>query len=111
MPVVLIGLIVVVLLIAFGFGLLGFAFAVLWSLIWYGVVGLIVGGMGRAVIPGRQALGLLETALIGIAGALLGGIIANDVLDVGWVGQFLCAVIVAAVLVLVIAPTTRSSRA
>jgi uncharacterized membrane protein YeaQ/YmgE (transglycosylase-associated protein family) len=63
------------------------------------------------VIPGRQALGLLETALIGIAGALLGGIIANDVLDVGWVGQFLCAVIVAAVLVLVIAPTTRSSRA
>ena len=73
MSVVLILLVLVVLMMAFGFGLLGFALSVAWSLIWYAIVG------------------------------LLGGIIANDVLDVGWFGQFLTAVIVAAVLVLVLA--------
>jgi uncharacterized membrane protein YeaQ/YmgE (transglycosylase-associated protein family) len=100
MPIVLIALILIVALMAFGFGLLGLALSVLWSLVWYGVVGLVIGGLGRLVVGGRQQLGLLETALFGIAGALLGGIIANDVLDVGWFGQFLTAVIVAALLVL-----------
>ena len=41
------------------------------------------------------------TALFGIAGSLLGGIVANDFLDVGWIGQFLTAVVVAALLVLI----------
>ncbi len=100
MPIVLIALILIVLLMAFGFGLLGFALSVLWSLVWYGAVGLTIGGLGRLVVSGRQQLGLLETALFGIVGALLGGIIANDVLDVGWFGQFLTAVVVAALLVL-----------
>jgi uncharacterized membrane protein YeaQ/YmgE (transglycosylase-associated protein family) len=97
----LIALILVVLFLAFGFGLLGFAVGVLWHLIWYGVVGLIIGGLARLVVSGRQDMGLVATALFGIAGALLGGIIANDVLDVGWIGQFLTAVIVAALLVMV----------
>jgi uncharacterized membrane protein YeaQ/YmgE (transglycosylase-associated protein family) len=97
----LIALILIVLFIAFGFGLLGFALSVLGSLIWYGVVGLIIGGLGRLLVSGRQDMGLLETALFGVAGSLLGGIVANDVLDVGWIGQFLTAVIVAALLVLI----------
>jgi uncharacterized membrane protein YeaQ/YmgE (transglycosylase-associated protein family) len=97
---VLIALILIVLFIAFGFGLLGLALGVLWSLVWYGLVGLVIGGLGRLVVSGRQDMGLLETALFGIAGALLGGIIANDILDVGWFAQFLTAVIVAALLVL-----------
>src|SRR3954454_15060634 len=91
-------LIVIVLLIAFGFGALGFALSVLWSLVWYGLVGLLIGGLGRLVVSGRQDLTLFETALFGIAGAILGGIVANDWLDVGWIGQFLTAVIVAALL-------------
>ena len=102
MSTALVALILIVLLMAFGFGLLGLALGVLWSLIWYGIVGLVIGGLGRAVVSGRQDLGLLETALIGILGALLGGIVANDVLDVGWLGQFLTAVIVAALLVLLV---------
>ena len=103
MSVVLVALIVIVLLMAFGFGLIGFTLSVLGTLLWYSIVGLVIGGLGRLVVSGRQDLGLLATALIGIVGALLGGIIANDVLDVGWFGQFLTAVIVAAVLVLVVA--------
>jgi uncharacterized membrane protein YeaQ/YmgE (transglycosylase-associated protein family) len=101
MSTALVALILIVFLMAFGFGLLGFALGVLWSLVWYGIVGLVIGGLGRLVVSGRQEMSLLETALFGIIGALLGGIIANDVLDVGWLGQFLTAVIVAALLVLV----------
>jgi len=100
MSVVLVALIVIVLLMAFGFGLIGFTLSVLGTLLWYSIVGLVIGGLGRLVVSGRQDLGLLATALIGIVGALLGGIIANDLLDVGWFGQFLTAVIVAALLVL-----------
>jgi uncharacterized membrane protein YeaQ/YmgE (transglycosylase-associated protein family) len=102
MSTALVALILIVFLMAFGFGLLGFALGVLWSLIWYGIVGLVIGGLGRLVVSGRQDMSLLETALFGILGALLGGIVANDVLDVGWLGQFLTAVIVAAVLILLV---------
>lgn len=97
---VLVALILIVLFMAFGFGALGFALSVFWSLVWYSIVGLVIGGLGRLVVSGRQDLGLFATALFGVAGALLGGIIANDVLDVGWFGQFLTAVVIAAVLVL-----------
>ena len=103
MSAALIALIVIVLLLAFGFGALGFALSVLWSLVWYGVVGLIIGGLARLVVSGRQDLTVFETALVGIAGSLLGGIVANDFLDVGWIGQFLTAVIIAALLVLAFA--------
>ncbi len=109
MSTALVALILIVFLLAFGLGLLGFALGVLWSLIWYGIVGLVIGGLGRLVVSGRQDLGLLETALFGIVGSLLGGIVANDVLDVGWLGQFLTAVIVAAILVLLFDVGTRRS--
>jgi uncharacterized membrane protein YeaQ/YmgE (transglycosylase-associated protein family) len=100
MSAVLIGLIVIVLLLAFGFAALGFALSVFWTLVWYGLVGLLIGGLGRAVVSGRQDLNLFETALVGVAGSLLGGIVANDFLNVGWIGQFLTAIIIAALLVL-----------
>ena len=69
----------------------------------------MIGGLGRLVVSGRQDIGLLETALFGIVGSLLGGFVANDVLHVGWLGQFLTAVIVAAFLVLLFDVGTRRS--
>jgi uncharacterized membrane protein YeaQ/YmgE (transglycosylase-associated protein family) len=105
----LILLIVIVILVGFGFGLLGFALSVLWSLFWYGVVGLVIGGLARLVVSGRQEMGLVETALCGIAGSLLGGIIANDLFDFGWILQFLTAVIVAALLVMLFDSGSRRS--
>ncbi len=100
MPFVLIALIAVVVLMAFGFGIFGFALWAFWTIAWYIAVGVVIGGLGRAVVPGRQNLTLIETALVGIAGALLGGIVGRRLLDVGWLGQFLCAVIVAALVLL-----------
>lgn len=108
MTAALIALILVVLFIAFGFGALGFALSVFWTMLWYAVVGLVIGGLGRLFVSGRRDMGLMATALYGIAGALLGGVIANEWLDVGWFGQFLTAIAVAALLVVVTVP--RSSR-
>ena len=52
------------------------------------IVGLIVGVIARLLLPGREAfppgaLGWLLTALLGIAGAFLGGIIARSL----WAGK------------------------
>jgi uncharacterized membrane protein YeaQ/YmgE (transglycosylase-associated protein family) len=47
------------------------------------------------VLPGSQQVGLLATALVGIAASLLGGVLA-DVFDAGWLVRFLVAVALAA---------------
>ena len=39
--------------------------------------GLIVGLVARALMPGRQSLGVLATTLLGVAGSFVGGIIGN----------------------------------
>ena len=36
------------------------------------LIGLVIGGLGRLVIPGKQNLGLGMTILVGVAAALLG---------------------------------------
>jgi uncharacterized membrane protein YeaQ/YmgE (transglycosylase-associated protein family) len=53
------------------------------SIIWQLLVGLIIGAIARLLIPGREAisggfLGLLITALIGMAGAALATFIARS---------------------------------
>jgi len=37
------------------------------------VMGVIVGFLARLIIPGKDAVGIILTILIGIAGALIGG--------------------------------------
>jgi uncharacterized membrane protein YeaQ/YmgE (transglycosylase-associated protein family) len=41
------------------------------------VLGLIAGMIARAILPGRDPGGLVITALIGMAGAVIGGLIAE----------------------------------
>ncbi len=43
----------------------------------YLLVGLVVGLLGRLVIPGPNPMGLLVTTLVGIGGALLGGLVGS----------------------------------
>jgi uncharacterized membrane protein YeaQ/YmgE (transglycosylase-associated protein family) len=87
---------------------LGVALGVAATMIWYGIVGLVIGGLGRLVASGRRETSLTATVLYGIAGSILGGVIGRDLLSVGWFGQFLTAVVVAAILVVITVP--RSSR-
>ena len=107
MPAALIALILVILFLAFGIGVLGFTLHIFWLFLWYAFMGLIVGGLARLFVPGRQDLGLGATALFGIAGALLGGIIGHEWLGLGGFGQFLCSIAIAAILVLLTARTVR----
>lgn len=39
--------------------------------------GLVIGLLARALIPGRQRMGLVLTTLLGIAGSLIGGLVAS----------------------------------
>ena len=41
------------------------------------VVGLIIGALGRLVLPGRQDMPIWLTIVIGIVAALIGSLIAN----------------------------------
>ena len=89
---VVVVLVVVILVLLLAGALVGLAL----ELLWLAIAGLIVGGLGRLVLPGRQEIGLLATALIGIAASLLGGILA-DLFDAGWLVQFIVAVALAAI--------------
>ena len=43
------------------------------SYVWMAVVGFIVGLVARAILPGTQSLGILLTAVLGIAGSFAAG--------------------------------------
>jgi uncharacterized membrane protein YeaQ/YmgE (transglycosylase-associated protein family) len=65
------------------------------TVLWYVVVGAIIGALARLVVPGRNPIGILLTILVGIVGAILGGVIARS-LGAGGVVALLFAVIIAA---------------
>ncbi|MQA24315.1 MAG: GlsB/YeaQ/YmgE family stress response membrane protein [Micromonosporaceae bacterium] len=41
------------------------------------VIGLIIGGLGRLVLPGKQKIGILWTLVVGAVAALLGTLVAS----------------------------------
>ena len=40
-------------------------------------VGLIAGGLARLIVPGRDPIGILGTALLGIVGSFVGGLLVS----------------------------------
>ncbi len=67
------------------------------------VAGLIIGALARLVKPGKQNLGVLATLLLGLAGSVIGGVVANllgtgDVFELNVLG-FIVAVIAAVALI------------
>ncbi|GAA1907988.1 GlsB/YeaQ/YmgE family stress response membrane protein [Nocardioides lentus] len=67
------------------------------------VAGLIIGALARLIKPGKQNLSILWTLLLGIAGAVIGGVIAS-LIGTGSVGElnvigFVIAVIAAVLLI------------
>src|SRR6478609_2438927 len=72
------------------------------------IVGLIVGALGRLVVPGRQNIPIWLTMVIGVVAALLGTVLANamgistDTPGVDW-GELVVQVIVAAIGVALVA--------
>lgn len=76
------------------------------------IVGLIVGALGRLVVPGRQNISIWLTIAIGIAAALIGGLIASalgvgNTSGIDWI-KLIIQVALAAVGVALVAGGSRS---
>lgn len=69
------------------------------------VFGLVVGLLARAILPGRQSMGMIGTAVLGMVGSLIGGLIGTMISDneptrvhaAGLIGSILGAILVLAV--------------
>lgn len=67
------------------------------------IAGLIIGALARLIKPGKQNLGILATLLLGLAGSVIGGVVAN-LLGTGGIFElnvlgFIVAVIAAVLLI------------
>jgi uncharacterized membrane protein YeaQ/YmgE (transglycosylase-associated protein family) len=65
------------------------------------VFGLVIGLIARALMPGRQSLGIIMTSVLGMAGSLFGGLLGialfggrpGEPLAAGWVGSIIGALL------------------
>lgn len=74
----------------------------LFELIWAAIVGLIVGLVARFILPGKDPMGLIMTAVLGIAGSLIGTFIGRNLLHLrpGYSAGFIMSLIGAVILLL-----------
>lgn len=73
----------------------------LWTIIGWVVFGLIAGYIARALVPGKDDIGLLMTIVIGVVGSVVGGFLfglltvgLRGFQPAGWIGSIIGAVIV-----------------
>lgn len=81
------------------------------SYVWMAIIGFVAGLIARALHPGDDKLGLIMTALLGIAGAFIANFIGQAV---GWYqpgeqAGFIASVI-GAIVILVIYSIVKKSR-
>lgn len=67
------------------------------------VAGLVIGALARLVRPGKQNLSIVATLLLGLAGSVIGGLVANmlgtgDMFELNVLG-FIVAVVAAVILI------------
>jgi uncharacterized membrane protein YeaQ/YmgE (transglycosylase-associated protein family) len=76
------------------------------------VGGLVIGALGRLVVPGPNPIGLWKTLLCGLGGAIVGGIVARALFrDPGahWLVTLVLEVLVAALLVWLLSGRRRQA--
>lgn len=72
------------------------------------LAGIVLGILGRIIVPGTQAIGWILTFVLGLVGAFLGGFLANGLGIDAWWGTLIVQALVAALLVFVVAGPIRS---
>ena len=66
------------------------------------IFGFFVGLLARALLPGRQGMGIIMTTILGMIGSFFGGLLGNMIAGeafghihpAGWLGSILGAIIV-----------------
>ncbi len=81
------------------------------SYVWMAIIGFIVGLIARALLPGTQTLGIILTAVLGIAGSFAAGFAGRAL---GWYSEgqpvgFIASVIGAVVLLFIVGKLKSSS--
>ncbi len=70
----------------------------MWEIIWLALFGLVVGVIAKLIMPGKDPGGIIVTALIGVAGSLLGTFVGRTLLGfregyrAGWIASILGAI-------------------
>jgi uncharacterized membrane protein YeaQ/YmgE (transglycosylase-associated protein family) len=80
------------------------------------VFGFIIGLIARAVVPGKQGMGFIMTTLLGIAGSLVGGLVASALAGgsatgfhaTGFIGSLIGAVVLLVIAGMVMGPRRRT---
>ncbi len=83
-------------------------------IIWTIIIGLIIGALGRLVVPGRQNIGMGITLVIGVVAAFIGFLIASALgvahtSGVNWI-EHIIQIVVAAIGVALVAGTGGRRR-
>lgn len=72
------------------------------NILWFLIVGLIAGFLARAIVPGKDPMGLVATLVLGVVGSFVGGFIFSlfqsdrDILDfstTGLIGSIIGAIV------------------
>jgi uncharacterized membrane protein YeaQ/YmgE (transglycosylase-associated protein family) len=81
------------------------------------VFGFIIGLIARAVVPGKQSMGFVMTTLLGIAGSLIGGLVASALSGgqttgfqtSGFIGSLIGAILLLVIAGMVMGPRRRTA--
>lgn len=70
------------------------------NVVWWLIIGLVAGFVARAIVPGRDAMGVLGTIVLGIIGSLVGGFLGSlfyegeaDLQPSGLIGSIMGAIV------------------
>ena len=72
-----------------------------WTILGWILFGLIAGFIARALVPGKDDIGLLRTIVLGVVGSVVGGLLfglltvgLRGFQPAGWIGSIIGAIIV-----------------
>ena len=68
-----------------------------WGVVGYVIAGLVIGVIARALMPGKQNMGLIATVVLGVVAALIGGFLWNAIFPnndgIAWIGSIIVALV------------------
>lgn len=65
------------------------------EIIYFILIGLVIGAVARLLMPGRDPIGIIGTILVGVVGAIIGGYLWRAIFSntegIEWIGSILVA--------------------